>query len=105
MKPVVLTYMDEMTRLGTVLMAAIATSLGLSVNAFGQQFEDPTTLFRMFHYPSHDTSRFSEKSVGVGEHTDYGYLTLLKQDDNGGLQAKTLGRDRFSLWHLILKQS
>jgi isopenicillin N synthase-like dioxygenase len=94
MKPAVLTYIDEMTRLGAVLMDAVSQSLGLRADAFGQQFVDPTTLFRMFHYPPHDPARFSEKSVGVGEHTDYGYITILKQDDTGGLQAKTPRGDK-----------
>ena len=44
---------------------------------------DPTVLFRIFHYPSTgDTYDW-----GVGEHTDYGLLTLLLQDTLvGGLQ-------------------
>lgn len=89
MKPAVLTYMDELTRLGSLLMGAIVESLGVTATAFGQQFADPTVLFRMFHYPPHDPAKFSAQSVGVGEHTDYGYLTILKQDGVGGLQAKT----------------
>jgi len=39
-------------------------------------------LFRIFHYPPGD-----ESDWGVAEHTDYGLLTLLAQDDRGGLQV------------------
>jgi isopenicillin N synthase-like dioxygenase len=42
-------------------------------------------LFRIFHYPPSG----SAENWGVGEHTDYGLLTLLAQDDNGGLEVKT----------------
>jgi isopenicillin N synthase-like dioxygenase len=42
-------------------------------------------LFRIFHYPASN----ADKGWGVGEHTDYGLLTLLAQDDIGGLEVKT----------------
>ena len=44
-------------------------------------------LFRIFHYPAGG----AEDAWGVGEHTDYGLLTLLAQDRFGGLQVKTPG--------------
>jgi len=45
-------------------------------------------LFRIFHYPPHDPARRpGSDEWGVGEHTDYGLLTLLAQDTNGGLQV------------------
>jgi isopenicillin N synthase-like dioxygenase len=40
-------------------------------------------LFRIFHYPP---SPPRTRDWGVGEHTDYGLVTLLAQDDSGGLQ-------------------
>jgi isopenicillin N synthase-like dioxygenase len=45
---------------------------------------EPTVLFRIFRYPPghHD-------GWGVAEHTDYGLLTILHQDDTGGLEVRT----------------
>ena len=48
-------------------------------------------LFRVFNYPPWDP-KYGVRSFGVGEHTDYGYLTILKQDDSGGLQVKVDGQ-------------
>jgi isopenicillin N synthase-like dioxygenase len=50
---------------------------------------DPLTLFRIFHYPPVTPNPEADEQWGVGEHTDYGVLTILKQDDVGGLQVKT----------------
>uniref|UniRef100_UPI003013A54D isopenicillin N synthase family dioxygenase n=1 Tax=Hassallia byssoidea TaxID=482630 RepID=UPI003013A54D len=82
----VLEYMEAMTQLGHTLMAGIALSLGLEESYFADRYtSDPLTLFRIFNYPaSNDRDRW-----GVGEHTDYGVLTILKQDDSGGLQVKS----------------
>ena len=86
----VLEYMAAMTRLGHALMEGIALSLGLKDVYFAERYtSDPLVLFRVFNYPP-DSDRASEhKGWGVGEHTDYGLLTILKQDQTGGLQVKT----------------
>ncbi len=49
---------------------------------------DPLVLFRIFNYPAPSLNLQTESSWGVGEHTDYGLLTILRQDMSGGLQVK-----------------
>jgi isopenicillin N synthase-like dioxygenase len=82
--PLVLAYLDALTSLGHAVLAGVAQSLGLDSGYFATGYAaDPTILFRIFHYPP-PAARAS--GWGVGEHTDYGLLTLLAQDDSGGLQ-------------------
>jgi len=81
------TFMAEAERAAHAIMAGIALSLGLEANYFRDHYTGrPTLLFRIFHYPP---TAPSDARWGVGEHTDYGLLTLLAQDDVGGLQVKT----------------
>jgi isopenicillin N synthase-like dioxygenase len=88
----VLHYMDAVTRLGHALMEGIALSLGLEASYFSDRYTaDPLTLFRIFNYPGNPAASGDEPRWGVGEHTDYGLLTILKQDDTGGLQVKSPG--------------
>jgi isopenicillin N synthase-like dioxygenase len=80
----VLAYLDALTHLGQAVLAGVALSLGLDAGYFAAGYTaDPTILFRIFHYPP---SLPQAQDWGVGEHTDYGLLTLLAQDDSGGLQ-------------------
>ena len=85
----VLDYMDALTRLGHRLMAGIALSLGLEESYFAERYTgEPLTLFRIFNYPPP-----SDPTLwGVGEHTDYGLLTILLQDDVGGLEVRSRSR-------------
>lgn len=86
----VLAYMDEVTQLGHRLMSLLATGLGLDEEFFREHYtRDPTILFRIFNYPRRTEAR---PGWGVGEHTDYGFITLLKQDDVGGLQVRHADR-------------
>jgi isopenicillin N synthase-like dioxygenase len=87
LKPLVLTYLAELTRTAQQVMRAVAVSLGLDQEYFASGYTaDPTVLFRIFHYPP---SPVDDGGWGVGEHTDYGLLTLLAQDGNGGLQVRS----------------
>jgi isopenicillin N synthase-like dioxygenase len=85
LRPAVMRFMDEATRSAHAIMEGLALSLGLEAGYFRETYTArPTLLFRIFEYPAGD-----DESWGVGEHTDYGLLTLLAQDEQGGLQVKT----------------
>ena len=89
----VLDYMTAMTALGHRVMAGVALSLGLDRTYFADRYTgDPLILFRIFNYPGTAAAGDDEPKWGVGEHTDYGILTILKQDDTGGLQVKSRGQ-------------
>jgi isopenicillin N synthase-like dioxygenase len=80
----VLDYMSALTGLGHTLMRLIAHGLGIGDEYFRERYTArPTILFRIFNYPAGDADE-----RGVGEHTDYGLLTMLYQDEVGGLQVK-----------------
>ena len=90
MKRIVLEYMEATTKIGHALLRGIALSLGLTPNYFEREItRDPFILFRIFHYPAQTS--LPNATWGVGEHTDYGLLTILKQDSIGGLQVKVNG--------------
>jgi isopenicillin N synthase-like dioxygenase len=85
LRPLVLSYLDAMTGLGQAVLRGVALSLGLEAGYFAAGYTaDPTILFRIFSYPP---SPPQADGWGVAEHTDYGLLTLLAQDSNGGLQV------------------
>jgi isopenicillin N synthase-like dioxygenase len=87
LRGLVLSYLDALAELAQVVLRGVALSLDLPADYFAAGYTaDPTVLFRIFHYPPPppDTDDW-----GVGAHSDYGLLTLLAQDDNGGLQVAT----------------
>jgi isopenicillin N synthase-like dioxygenase len=89
MRDTVLKYMSALTDLGHALMSGLSMSLGLHPDAFRKYTADPFVLFRIFHYPPSTEPEAADADWGVGEHTDYGVLTILKQDEHGGLEVKS----------------
>ena len=87
LRAAVLDYMAAASRAAQAVLAAVALSLGLEEDWFRRHYTaDPTLLFRIFRYPPQPAG---DDGWGVGEHTDYGLLTLLLQDDVPGLQVRT----------------
>jgi isopenicillin N synthase-like dioxygenase len=90
MRRAVVEYMRQATELGHKLLEGIALGLGLDRAYFAERFtRDPTLLFRVFNYPPLGDEQAAAGLYSVGTHSDYGFLTLLLQDDSGGLQVKT----------------
>ncbi|MFD1383884.1 isopenicillin N synthase family dioxygenase [Rhodanobacter aciditrophus] len=86
-KQVMEEYHSEMLALANKLIGAISLSLGLPFDYFYKLQKKPISIQRLLHYPP-QTGEISREKIGIGEHTDYGFLTILSQDEVGGLQVK-----------------
>jgi isopenicillin N synthase-like dioxygenase len=80
-------YFDALVGLGKQIMHAFALSLNLDECYFDRLLTDPMATLGPLHYPPQQGS-ITEKQIGAGAHTDFGCLTILAQDMNGGLQVK-----------------
>ncbi|WP_394889980.1 isopenicillin N synthase family dioxygenase [Mesorhizobium sp. AaZ16] len=79
-------YHQKMVGLAKKLLQGIALSLDLSESYFENLMQNPISIQRLLHYPP-QSGYISEDIIGIGAHTDYGNLTILAQDDVGGLQV------------------
>jgi isopenicillin N synthase-like dioxygenase len=86
LRDAVLAYMEAATKLGHTLLRGMAIGLGLDDRWFHDHLTaEPLVLFRIFHYPPLEAA---DERWSVGEHTDYGLLTMLAQDESGGLEVR-----------------
>ncbi|CAH1443598.1 unnamed protein product [Lactuca virosa] len=79
-------YVKEVLKLFYKLLELISLSLNLPSNRLEAFFsKDQTSLARINHYPPCPAP---DLALGVGRHKDVGALTILAQDDVGGLEVK-----------------
>lgn len=73
------------------VMRAIATGMGMDERFFDGYTDAGDNTLRLLHYPAVAKSvwRKNPNQVRAGEHSDYGSITLLFQDDIGGLEVKS----------------
>jgi len=69
------------------LLSPLAVALGLPREWFAPHFRQPTTFLRLLHYPPHAVDA-PEDAFGSAPHTDYGFITILVQDNQGGLEVR-----------------
>lgn len=67
---------------------ALSMALGLDPTFFESRPGETMFHLRLIHYPPMETLTPEPGQLGCGAHTDYGTLTLLADDGNGGLQVR-----------------
>lgn len=86
-------FMEQMNVSSMHLMQAVASSLGLDYDFFDSTFlHSPHYQMKVARYPPKpaDDGNAGVGVFGVGPHSDTGFLSLLLQDNVGGLQAQTV---------------
>lgn len=89
-RPVMMAYFGALSVVSATLIRGMALSLNLKEDAFDTFTYRPLATLRLLHYPPSRPEMPDE--MGAGAHTDFGGLTLLMQDEVGGLQVKVQDR-------------
>ncbi|KAH8599676.1 hypothetical protein B0O99DRAFT_649655 [Bisporella sp. PMI_857] len=90
-KNVMIDFHNQAKDLHIEVMRAIAVGMGLEGSYFDSYTDVGDNTLRLLHYPPapKEVFRKNRLQVRAGEHTDYGSITLLFQDNRGGLQVKS----------------
>lgn len=89
-------YYDEANRVARTLMKVFADALGKPTGFFDALTDHSIDVLRMNNYALPEGSVDLDGDLtGMGEHTDYGFVTILWADQVEGLQV--LGTD--GIWH------
>ncbi len=87
LRPALLRWQGEATALAIRLVRIFAAALGQDEEVFAPIYRDrPTQLVKIIRYPGREVGQDVQ---GVGPHKDGGFVTVLLQDTEAGLQVET----------------
>ena len=88
-------YYESVEAIGLRLIGLVALSLDLPADYFDEAFTPPKTSLRCLAYPPQPPNAAANQ-MGAGAHTDIGVLTILAQDDCGGLELRNVAGEWLS---------
>ena len=97
MRDAMLAYRNAVAHCAGRLLRAIALALSLPAEFFDAMYDKPLVRLSANYYPPLDPDS-PPNQYGTSPHTDYGVITLLWQDERGGLEL----RNRAGSWHPAL---
>lgn len=85
-------YFGAVSGLARELLPVFSLALGFPATSLDRFFLNPLSQLRLIHYPPQDG--LSEEGVmGTRAHTDTGCITILAQDNTGGLELSVDGKN------------
>lgn len=86
--PCILAFYEACTEVANRVLQAFALALQLPFDFFATRHDRQNHTLRLLHYPPlQQPPKLGQ--VRAGEHSDYGSITLLFQDEVGGLEVQT----------------
>lgn len=86
--PAIQQYLDSVATAGDRVLELLARSLDLDPAFFKARYQRPLMRTNIIRYPPQQRSPEDTDEFGVAAHTDFGCLTLLWQDETGGLEVR-----------------
>lgn len=80
-------YYDAIGLCGADLLACVAVSLGAAPDFFADKYSKRLQRTQAIYYPPHPAGAGPDQ-FGLAPHTDFGCITLLWQDQSGGLEVQ-----------------
>jgi len=87
-QPAIYSYYEAVSRVGDDVLRGVALALGSNEDFFLSRYGKNTAQCTLLHYPPLEEDEIAAGAVSSPEHCDFSCITLLCQDNVGGLQVR-----------------
>lgn len=88
LKTELMPYYNAVLGLSEVVLAGLAVGLGKTADFFTPFYQNPLGRGQLVYYPPTSAADRTARRFGAAAHADFGVLTMLFQDNLGGLQVQ-----------------